>query len=254
MTVAGLPLTDARTLTLAGVVLAAAAGWIALWLLHGDPAFALATIAELCGQIGTGAGLAIYPGVLAMWLLMAVAMMLPTAMPAIDLYARLSRRMEGGPGPRIALFVAGYLVAWGGFGAVAALGQVGLAMVPGDAVPAIVAAGIVLVLAGLYQISAMKRRCLDLCRNPMLFFMSRWTESHIGTLRLGISHGAICVGCCAGLMALMFVTGAMNLVWMAILGLAMLGEKLLPGATRWSRPAGGLMIAAGAVSIASTLL
>ncbi|MEM1159857.1 MAG: DUF2182 domain-containing protein [Pseudomonadota bacterium] len=254
MTVATLKLTEPRVMTGIGVGLLVLSAWLALIVIHGDAGLALESIAELCGQIGGSVALWFYPAVLFMWLLMAIAMMLPTALPTIDLYVQLSRRMESGRSQRIVLFVAGYVVAWGAFGALAAALQITLRAIPVDDLAPVIAAGSVLILAGLYQFSALKQKCLALCHNPMLFFMSRWRETYPGTLRLGIEHGLICIGCCWALMLLMFVTGAMNLVWMAMLGLAMLLEKLLPDAGTWGRVAGALMIAAGAVTIGTILI
>ena len=248
MTLSGV-LTSHRAITATGVALAVLAAWLALAAVHATTGIALESIAALCAQIGGAAGLWLYPSVLAMWLLMAVAMMLPTAAPTIDFYVRLSRRMEHGRAVRIVLFVAGYLAAWGGFAALAAAAQIAVRAVPVDLVAPALAAGAVLMLAGAYQLSALKQSCLDLCRNPMLFFMSRWRDSPGGTLRMGLDHGLVCLGCCWALMGLMFLGGTMNLVWMALLGLAMLAEKLLPAAPVWGRAAGGLMIALGLVTM-----
>ena len=249
MVIAGINLAGHRAITIAGLALATAAAWLALISVHATTGIALGSLAELCLQIGGAVGLWLYPSVLAMWLLMSVAMMLPTAMPTIDLYVSLSRRMEHGRGVRIALFVLGYVLAWGAFGAVAAAGQIALRSLPVETLAPALAGGAILMLAGLYQLSPMKQACLALCRNPMLFFMSRWRESLAGTLRLGLEHGVICIGCCWALMLLMFLTGTMNLLWMALLGLVMLAEKILPGAETWGRVGGGLMIAAGAVTM-----
>ena len=241
-------------MTLTGLAVASAASWLALAAMHGETALALESLAALCARLGLPAGFGAYPAVLAMWLLMSVAMMLPTALPTIDLYARLARRMEHGQGVRIALFVAGYLVAWGTLGALAAAAQIALAGLLVERLAPALAAGGLLVLAGAYQLSPLKQACLDLCRNPMLFFMARWRESLGGTLRLGVQHGLICIGCCWALMALMFVGGAMNLAWMALLGLVMLAEKILPGAKSWGRIGGVLMIVAGGASVGATLI
>ena len=241
--------TNPRFITAAGLGLAIAAAWLGLGLVHASAGLSLDTIAALCAQIGGPVALWLYPGVLVMWLLMAVAMMLPTALPTVDLYVRLSRRMEEGRGIRIALFTAGYLVAWGAFAAILAAAQIGLRALPIETVPSLAAIGGVVAIAGGYQLSALKRACLTLCRNPMMFFMSRWRESLGGTLRLGIEHGLICIGCCWALMLLMFVSGTMNLAWMALLGLVMLAEKIVPGAQVWGRAAGGLMLGAGLLTM-----
>ena len=254
MSVLKLDLTTPRAITAIGVMFVTCAAWFALIASHSSATLALNTIEALCLQIGGAIGLSFYPSVLIMWILMSIAMMLPTALPTIDLYVSLSRRMESGRAPRIALFIAGYLVAWWAFSAVAAAAQVALRAMPIDAIPTAAAAGGIIILAGLYQLSALKQACLAQCRNPMLFLMSYWRETYPGTLRMGITHGVICVGCCWALMLLMFATGTMNLVWMAVLGLIMLCEKILPHADRWGHHAGILMIAAGSVTILSTLI
>ena len=254
MTTGGIDWTGHRTMTLIGIALAVLAAWLGLAVLHGEAALALESFAALCATVGGAADLSLYPAVLAMWLLMSVAMMLPTALPTVDLYVRISRRIEEGRSARIVLFIAGYLVAWGAFGAVAAAAQLAVRPLLGaELSPAVFAGGLIL-LAGAYQLSPLKQACLDLCRNPMMFFMARWTETLPGTLGLGIRHGAVCVGCCWALMLLMFVGGTMNLLWMALLGLAMLAEKILPRAEIWGRAGGGLMIVVGAATIASNLV
>ena len=243
--------TQHQTITFVGIGFSVAAAWLGLAALHGDASFAMDTLAALCLQVGTTVAVELYPAVVSMWLLMSVAMMLPTAMPTIDLYVRLSRRMEQARAPRIALFTLGYVIAWGGFGMFAAALQIGLGNFSEQSLPPLIGGGAILILAGAYQLSALKQKCLDLCRNPLLFFMSRWTETLSGTFGLGIRHGIICIGCCWALMLLMFLGGAMNLIWMALLGLAMLGEKILPGAARFGRAAGGLMIVAGSATVIS---
>ena len=254
MTVAGADLTSLRAMTLIGLGLAILAAWVGMAALHGEAAWALETFAALCLAVGGSADLTLFPAVLIMWLLMSVAMMLPTALPTIDLYVQITRRMEEGRALRIALFVLGYLVAWSVFGTTAAALQIAVRPLLDDVLaPALFAGGLV-ALAGAYQLSPLKQACLDLCRNPMLFFMSRWTETPGGVLGLGIRHGVICIGCCWALMLLMFVGGAMNLVWMAALGLIMLAEKVLPFAKTWGRVGGVLMIAAGAVTITANLI
>ncbi|MEM9140876.1 MAG: DUF2182 domain-containing protein, partial [Pseudomonadota bacterium] len=125
---------------------------------------------------------------------------------------------------------------------------------PEGTLPPLIGAGAILIIAGAYQLSALKASCLDKCRNPLMYLMAHWSETLPGTLSLGIRHGVICIGCCWALMLLMFLGGAMNLVWMAALGVLMLAEKIVPGAARFSRPAGGLLIGAGAVTVVSHLI
>ena len=231
-----------------------AAGWLAMLAVHAESGVALDAIVALCGQIGSAAALWVYPSVAAMWLLMAVAMMLPTAIPTIDAHADLVARLPDRRGLRSLLFVIGYLFAWAAFGLVAAALQIALGAAIANGLSAATAAGAALVIAGAYQFSALKHACLTLCRNPMAYFLSRWCESLPGTFAMGVHHGIICVGCCWALMLLMFVTGAMNLIWMALLGLLMLAEKTLPHARTWGRALGGLLILAGAVTLLRQLI
>lgn len=243
-----------RLMAGAGVGLAAAAGWLGLAVLeHGSDAPLLSQIAELCLAIGAPAPNA-YLAVAAMWLLMSVAMMLPTAAPTIDLYARLSRRIDHGRAACIAAFCAGYVVAWGGFGLIAAALQLLLARATGGVLVTGAAAGAVLILAGGYQLTPLKAACLTLCRNPLAFFMTSWRDGPRGAASMGLRHGLVCIGCCWALMGLMLVAGTMNLIWMAGLGVLMLAEKTLPGADRAGRLAGLALVVAGAGLIIDSIV
>jgi len=185
-----------------------------------------------------------------MWLAMAVAMMLPTAAPAILAFADLSRgagqaRESAGP---LGAFVGGYLIAWWAFGVLATATQWALAVaargVPGLAAGGSVA-GALLLVAGLYQFSAIKDLCLTRCRSPLAFFLAHWRAGTRGALYLGLRHGAHCVGCCWALMALMLCVGTMNIGWTAALTALMLAEKLLPGGRLVGRTVGLVLIAWG---------
>jgi len=193
---------------------------------------------------------------IAIWALMSVAMMLPTAAPAIDIYVRLSRRIEVRRGAHVAAFAGGYLAAWTMFAAVAAAAQVLLGARIGAiaaTLPQGVLAGGLLVLAGGYQLTPLKQACLAKCRNPLAFFISHWREGVGGAARMGLHHGMICVGCCWALMGLMFLFGTMNLAWMAGLGLLMLLEKTAPRAIQAGRLTGLAMALAGAALIVTGL-
>jgi predicted metal-binding membrane protein len=166
-------------------------------------------------------------GLVVMWWLMMAAMMLPSATPAILLYARVRR--AHGTEHVIAppsLFLAGYLFVWLLFSIAAAVAQ-RILVSPFTAVP--VARSGLLLAAGLYQLSPLKRACLNQCRLPAQFISRHWRNGLFGALRLGVLHGAYCVGCCWMLMTLLFVGGAMNLVWVVGLTVIVGGEKLLPG-------------------------
>jgi len=237
-----------RLLAFGGVVLGSTAAWIALAALH-DPAptGSAGWLDRLCG-IATGAP---FRSAMAIWALMSVAMMLPTAAPAIDVYVRLSRRLEAQRGTHVAAFAGGYVAAWVALAALAGALQVALGARAAGAVAPGLASGSLLLLAGLYQLTPLKQACLTLCRNPLAFFIGHWREGVGGAFAMGLHHGAVCIGCCWALMALMFVAGAMNLAWMAALGLAMLLEKAAPGAAPAGRLAGLAMALGGAALIGS---
>jgi predicted metal-binding membrane protein len=194
---------------------------------------------------------------LGMWWVMMIAMMTPSAAPAVLLYARVHRHAaqgkEGGVAPTTA-FAAGYLLAWLGFSvaAVAAhyalegLGLVRAMMMSSQS--RWLSAG-VLIAAGLYQLSPLKSVCLRQCRSPAQFLSRHWRPGTLGALRLGALHGAYCVGCCWALMALLFVGGVMNLAWIAAIALLVLVEKAFPGGPWIGRGAGLILIAWGAATL-----
>jgi predicted metal-binding membrane protein len=190
----------------------------------------------------------------AMWALMMVAMMLPSAAPMILLYSRVAAR----GGSRLATtsaFLLAYLGIWTLFAAAAALAQallVGSGLL--DAMALSVGngrvAGVLLLLAALYQLSPVKRACLDQCRSPLAFIMRLSRPGIAGTLRLGIAHGLYCLGCCWALMLLLFVGGVMNLAWIAALSLLVLAEKNAPPAFRVRPILAALLVVAGAILLA----
>ena len=200
-----------------------------------------------------------WPLMIAMWWIMMIAMMTPSATPAILLYARVHRQAAAqGQAPEnvapTGAFALGYLLMWLGF-AVAATGlhwvlqRAGLvsAMMMGSQSRWL--SGAVLIAAGLYQLSPIKNVCLAHCCSPMSFLMRHWRPRASGALRLGAMHGAYCVGCCWMLMALLFVGGVMNLIWIAALAVLVLIERALP-AGRWvARAAGVALIGWGVVTL-----
>ncbi len=195
--------------------------------------------------------------VLAMWWVMMVAMMLPSAAPAILLYARV--RSSRGDAAGIAppwLFLSGYLILWLGFSLVAAAAQLELvrsdwigAMDLRASSPALV--GGALIAAGAYQLTPWKDACLSACRSPAQFLTLHWRPGLSGALRLGLLHGAFCVGCCWLLMILLFVGGVMNLAWVALLAMLVAIEKLVRGGALIGRGAGVAMIIAGGAVLAA---
>ena len=234
MNAVGTPYLDRpRILSLGGVLMIALAAWVALGLLE-TAGPQTGWVEALCRAVALP-GWVVWPGLMVMWLLMSIAMMLPTAAPAIDIYVRLSRRIGARRTAHVAAFAGGFIGAWGLLAVAAGAAQAALSepiAAQAAALPANWPAGGILLLAGLYQFTPLKQACLTLCRNPLAFFMSHWHDGIGGAARMGLHHGLICIGCCWALMGLMFLSGAMNLAWMAALGLVMLLEKTAPGAGR----------------------
>ncbi len=185
--------------------------------------------------------------VAAMWWVMMVAMMIPAAAPTILIYAQVHRRSKGiETPPPTAAFLGGYLACWLGFAVIAGALQSWLISPMSMAIGNRRAAAALLILAGLYQLSPLKNACLGRCRSPAQFLSRHYRPGAFGALRLGLLHGAYCVGCCWLLMALLFVGGVMNLLWVAGLTLVVAAEKLLPGGHWLAAIAGIVMILWGA--------
>ncbi len=189
--------------------------------------------------------------IFSMWAVMMAAMMLPSALPMVLAFVDVSRR--SGEPVRGQTFVAAYLALWFAFSA-AATGLQWLLQASGWVDPMIASNSAwltcaLLVLAGVYQFSPLKRTCLARCRSPMAFLIGEWRPGASGALVMGARHGIVCIGCCWGLMALLFVGGAMNLAWVAALAVAVALEKLLPGGDRISIALGALLLAAGSINL-----
>jgi len=180
----------------------------------------------------------------AMWAVMMVAMMLPAAAPVVILVLGVLRRRHASrlPFGPTAAFIGGYLLVWAGYSAGATLAQWGLhsaALLSPDAMRATPpVAGVLLVLAGVFQWTPLKQACLTHCRSPLHFLSTEWREGTAGALLMGLRHGAWCVGCCWLLMALLFVAGVMNLAWVAVLAGLVLLEKAAPAGPVVGRLAG----------------
>jgi predicted metal-binding membrane protein len=194
-----------------------------------------------------------------MWLTMMIAMMVPSAAPTVLLFTAIKRKRDASISPAMQawIFVGGYLLIWAGFSLAAVLAQwaleraglLSMAMASTSAV----LGGIILLAAGLYQFTPLKGACLRYCQSPVLFLSQHWRAGPAGALWMGLRHGAYCVGCCWFLMALLFVSGVMNLVWIAGIALYVACEKLLPLGRRLSYAAGVALIVAGAIVLAQTL-
>ena len=191
------------------------------------------------------------PWVFAMWWVMMLGMMLPSAAPMILTFAALERRKRERRQPYVptAMFVAGYLIVWGGFSLAAAAAQWALQqsalLSPMLALVSPALGGVAFILAGIYQFTPIKYACLRQCRSPFAFVLNHWRDGWDGALRMGASHGLYCLGCCWVLMALLFAVGVMNLLWVAAIAAFVFAEKLLPGGVWVGRIGGGAMAAFG---------
>ncbi len=183
-----------------------------------------------------------------MWGVMMIGMMLPGASPMILMFARINRRQREAYEPFVptGFFVGGYVAIWWAFSLAAAVLQWGLQgfglLSPTMASNDSVLAGLVLLAAGLYQWSRLKYACLRHCQTPLAFVMTRWREGKGGAFRMGLGHGAYCLGCCWLLMLLLFVGGVMNLLWIAALAAFVLVEKIIPRRSWLPRIAGAALI------------
>jgi predicted metal-binding membrane protein len=187
------------------------------------------------------------------WVVMMAAMMFPSIAPMVVMHARIeegSRRQgrstEAGA---TALFVCGYLLTWTGAGLIAyAIFEVGrslsLDFLSWDQAGPYVAGGVILA-AAVYQLTPLKDACLRRCRNPMMFMLTAWRPGRMGAVRMGVEHGAWCVGCCWGLMAALFAVGVMSIGWMALVAALIAMEKLLPWKAQANRGIALLLVVLG---------
>lgn len=186
-----------------------------------------------------------------MWSVMMVGMMLPGATPMILLFAMVNRkkREAGHPFVPTGAFALGYAGAWTAFSLFATIGQWSLhsaaLLSPMLVGTSAVLAGALFIAAGTYQLTPLKHACLKNCRSPVHFIMTRWRNGSVGALRMGLEHGAYCVGCCWFLMGLLFVLGVMNLLWVAALTILVLVEKAGRRGEWTARISGVAMLAGG---------
>jgi predicted metal-binding membrane protein len=187
-----------------------------------------------------------------MWWVMMLGMMLPSAAPMILTFATLNRtkRARGQSFAPTSVFAVGYVIVWGAFSLSATMAQWALDRIallsPMMATTSPILGGTLLILAGLYQFTPMKQACLRNCRSPFAFVLNHWRDGRIGALRMGVEHGGYCLGCCCVLMALLFIVGVMNLLWVAALAMFVFAEKLVPGGVWIGRLGGGVMLGFGA--------
>jgi predicted metal-binding membrane protein len=229
--------------SLIAVVAVLLAGALLAWIV---------TIARMKGMDeGPGTSLGALGWYVGVWVTMMAAMMLPSAAPIVVFFAEASgsRAKQGTASAPTWMFVAGYLVVWTAFGLLA-YGVYRLV----DAFEAGTlgwdrggpyVAGLAIAGAGLYELTPLKELCLRHCRSPLHVVASGWRSGPFSALRMGVEHGAYCVGCCWGLMVILFALGVMSLLWMAIVAAVIFGQKVLPRAHRLALPLAVAFIAFG---------
>ena len=192
-----------------------------------------------------------------MWLVMMIAMMTPSVAPLIFLFAMVNRKKKEQQNPFIptVYLFAGYFLVWTLFSLLATILQWLLQQVawlnPEMIITNKILGSLILLAAGLFQFSVLKQRCLQYCQTPIDFIHRKWKEGKKGAFRMGIENGMYCLGCCWVLMVLLFVSGIMNLLWIALISIFVLMEKLVPN-TRWiSYTAGTVLIVYGVLMLLS---
>ena len=192
-----------------------------------------------------------------MWAVMMVAMMLPSSLPMMMAFGGDTRSPAPRRTGRLTAFVAGYLAVWIVFSALMTLLQWGLLearlISPMMESSNALFGGLLLVAAGIFQFTPLKHACLATCRSPLSFLLTQWRPGVGGAWVMGLRHGLYCTGCCWLLMALLFLLGVMNVLWIAALTAFVLVEKTWPGAQWTSRISGAALLAWGAVLLAGAV-
>jgi len=249
----GLVLGRPKAIAVLCVMTLASLGWLYLALtMSGMPASDV-----VCRTFADGGSVG-FVLLVSMWGAMALAMMLPNAAPMILTYSEIADTALRKGEPVISPFViaAGFMVVWCCFAIAAAVTQLALmraALIDGGmASVSGLFGGAILITAGAYQFSELKHACLRQCQHPFLFFFANWKTTPRGVFDLGVKQGLYCLGCCWAMMLVMFVVGAMNIIWMAALGMVMMIEKIGVG-KRFSYAVGVALIASGAGFVLSAI-
>jgi predicted metal-binding membrane protein len=240
-----------RAILIGSLVALTAVAWVSMWVWSSSP------YGRYLHHEGGVGPLPLEATLFALgWVLMIVAMMLPSSVPLVLTFAAIVGRRQR-PGQLVVLLLAGYLLVWGAFGLAAWVFDRGIHAAV-DALPWLaehpqLIIGTTLLAAGLWQFSPLRDRCLDACRSPLGFVMNRWrgTAERWEALTMGIAHGAFCVGCCWSLMLVMFGVGLSSLVAMLILGGVTAIEKNLPSGRRLTHPVGVALVLAAVYVVAS---
>jgi predicted metal-binding membrane protein len=247
LTRAAAPLTHVRAVILGSLLVLAAAAWAiivrqsSMTDMHGMQSMLTMDMAA--------------PLFLAVWVAMMVAMMFPTAAPMILTFAKVQqgKQRRGRPYIPTWVFLSAYLAIWTVFGALAYAAALGAAELADGSMWVMENAarigGVVLILAGAYQLSPLKEICLAKCREPMAFVLTSWRNGYGGALRMGVEHGLYCLGCCWLLFVIVFPLGMMNVAVLAALVLLIFAEKSLPFGHRARQLAAVALLAYGALVV-----
>jgi predicted metal-binding membrane protein len=240
------------TLLLVVIILSAAAWGLTYSTEHNMGLMMQVGVPMSLGMEGwaTAASFFIFTGT---WLVMMIAMMLPSTYPTLLLHRTVYRKRSPQSGGGTFLFALSYFLVWTASGIIfytlyVAIGML-RAAVPGSEQLVLRAAGVALILAGLYQWSPLKLACLKTCRNPLNFIAEHWHDGRLGAFHMGAAHGVYCGGCCWGLMLVLFVMGVMHLGWMAAIGALILLEKILPSGKTIPQVVGAVFVIAGTIVV-----
>lgn len=242
------PLPVQRNVVLALLLVLAAAAWALLIRQGGGPDMGMAMATPTRGLRA--------PLFLAIWVVMMVAMMFPTAAPMIVTFHRVQagKQRRGETFVSTWVFVAAYMLVWTLAGIAAYAAACGAEAVGARLALSLGAAarigGAILIAAGVYQLTPLKELCLSKCRTPITFIMTSWRDGTAGALRMGLLHGTYCLGCCWLLFAILFPLGVMNIAAMAVITFLIFAEKTLPRGRAASRLTAVALVASGALVVA----
>lgn len=247
MATVSLSLRRQRNVILTALAVLAAGAWaVLLWQAGGMSSQGMGPT--------MGMGAALFIGI---WIAMMVAMMFPAAAPMILLFAQVQagKRQQGRVAVPTWLFTTTYLLVWSAVGAIAYAAAIVAERIGGNSSWFMSngqrVAGVVLIAAGVYQLTPLKRACLSKCRSPLAFIMTSWRDGYGGTVRMGLTHGLYCLGCCWLLFAILFPLGMMNIAALAVITLLIFAEKTLPFGDRLAWVAGAALICYGIAVLVS---
>jgi predicted metal-binding membrane protein len=235
---------------LAALVVLSALAWAGTVYQAGSMGLGIVTCSMTMGTPFSLSNAVLY---VALWGVMMVAMMLPAMTPVVGLFQTIARnkREQGLPFTPAWIFVTGYVALWTFTGGVGYAADMAIQSFP-EKFPTLrhygaVFGGGALIGAGVYQLTPFKYLCLAQCRSPMGFLLTSWRDGALGAFRMGMHHGAYCLGCCWSLMVVLFVMGTMNLVWMGLLTIAIFVEKIVPHGVTMGKAIGVVLIFFGLV-------